>query len=123
MLSLLQVLLSLTTTLPALRLVRGLLKPGPQPRSWFTRLVRLSLAYALASVVTLVQLGLTLYAVGAIVVAAYLILHPEMKSSFDAQKFFKSKDPSNQMWGGIIQLISIFLTVLLDRPFLGSFGE
>src|SRR5438128_1401348 len=117
MLSVLQVLLALTTTLPGLRLVRGLLI-SREPRSWFARLIRLSFACVVASVVTLVQLGITFSAVGGLVIGAYLVLNPEMRSTFNAQKFFQSKDPANQMWGGIIQSIAIFLTVLLDRPFL-----
>src|SRR5262245_60542943 len=123
MLTILELLLALTTTLPALRAVRRLLTPGDGSRSWCARLVRLSVAYAAAGTITLIQLGITHAAVTGLVLGAYLLLSPEVRATFDAQKFFKSKDPSNQMVMGIMNSITIFLTVLLDRPFLGSFAE
>src|SRR5260370_9031952 len=123
-LAVIQTLLALTTTLPALRLVRPLVsaEPGTQ-RSWFERLWRSLLALFLSTIITQIQIAVTSALIFGAGIYLYLLANPRAKATFDLQKFLNAQEGTEMIVRSFISTVFLVVTVLLDRPFLESFQE
>src|SRR5262245_40657332 len=122
-LAVIEVGLALTTTLPALRLVRPLLTDHSGQRSGFVRLVRSAIAFIISGTITVLQLAVTNALAFAGGLGLYFLLDPSAKASFDLQRFLAARDGPDMLVRTLISVAVILATVLFDLPFLDSFFE
>lgn len=113
----LNVILTLVLSLPALRLMRPLFSTGTK-HSWAGRILRTFLVLVVGVLITQLQIFLTAFAVFTVAIGIYLAFDPSALAEFNLRAVLALF---------IIRLVgtlgTIILTVMFDRPFLDSFSE